>query len=103
MAAMPKIFRRTPKDNPSKPLDDTIADIHSQLSGYTIDNDEYAAGVEYLTKLYHAKAENYKPNVVSKDTIVVAGTNIVGILAILSFEQVRIVSTKALGLVLKAR
>ena len=98
-----KIFHRTPKTPPSKALDATIAEIHSELSGYTISDDEFEKGVDHLTKLYRAKAETYKPNVVSKDTMVIAGTNIVGILAILSFEQVRIVSTKALGLVLKVR
>lgn len=103
MLNMPKIFNRTPKAAPSEALDKTIADIHSELAGFTIDDENFAKGVDHLTKLYHAKAENYKPNVVSKDTMIVAGTNIVGILAILSFEQVRIVSTKALGLVLKAR
>lgn len=98
-----KIFNRPPKTLPSKALDDTIAGIHSELAGFTIADAEFEKGVDHLTKLYRAKAETFKPNTISKDTMVVAGTNILGILAILSFEQVRIVSTKALGMVLKAR
>lgn len=46
---------------------------------------------------------NNKPMRISTDTIVVAATNILGILLILNYENLHVVSSKAIGFILKGR
>ena len=46
---------------------------------------------------------NNKPMRISTDTIVVAATNILGILLILNYENLHVVSSKAISFILKGR
>ena len=63
---------------------------------------EYALMVHQLTALYALK-DNKSRKRVSPDTWVIATGNLLGILAIVAYEQKHVITSKALGFVLKAR
>lgn len=93
-----------PLNKPKEPsgLDIAIADVLSEMKGFTADADEYAAMVEQLVKL-HALKEAEKPQRVSKDTLLIVVGNIVGIALILSHEKTSVITTRALQFMLKPR
>lgn len=92
---------------PSEPtaLDEAIASALKDLSTFTADAEEYATIVDQLTKLHALKEEpnkfhwkNIDPN-----TLVLAGANVFGILAIVEFERVGVITSKALGFIGKLK
>ena len=57
-----------------------------------------------LNKKYHAYSEMMKPSwTITPDTLLIAATNLVGIVLILNFEKLDIVRSKAMSFVLKGR
>lgn len=87
--------------NPSA-LDITIDEALASLSGIAVDSDEYAAKMDQINKLYKLKEQTAsKP--VSKDTLILVAGNLLGIAAILWHEQAHVITTKALGFVIKAK
>lgn len=83
-------------------LQDLIDHVAGQMDTYDAHSDEYAAMADQLKKLYAMKNEK-KNNRVSADTAVVVAGNLAGIALILYFERVGIVTSKALGFVMKPR
>lgn len=63
---------------------------------------EYADLMATLTSLYALKESTSKSRV-SKDTIAVVAGNLAGILMIVGHEKAHVVTSKALGFVMKAR
>ncbi|HET9785578.1 MAG TPA: hypothetical protein VFP47_00505 [Pyrinomonadaceae bacterium] len=63
---------------------------------------EYARKVEQLTKLYSLK-EKTSERRVSPDTLAIVAGNLAGILLIVGHEKAHVVTSKALGFILKAR
>lgn len=83
-------------------LDVAIADVLSDMRGFTSDADEYSTMVEQLVKL-HALKEAETPKKLDKDTILIVAGNLVGIAMILSFEKTHVITTKAIQFMLKPR
>jgi hypothetical protein len=63
---------------------------------------EYADLTESLSKLYALKESSSK-NRLSKDTMAVVAGNLLGIVMIVGHEKAHVVTSKALGFVMKAR
>lgn len=84
------------------PLEDAIANVYRELNRHTILSDEYAKTFDYLTKL-HALRDTEKSKSVSKDTLVVVGANLLGILMIIKHENVNVITSRAMGLLMKPR
>lgn len=83
-------------------IEDEVDHILDQLKSMSVDSEEYRIAVQNLEVL--CKAESSKTNRnVNPDTIVYAITNLVGILLILNHERLNIISTKAVGLLMKGR
>jgi hypothetical protein len=83
-------------------LDAVIDDALAQLSGLSIDTDEYTRKVDQITKLYKLK-EQEAPKRVSPDTLAIVAGNLAGIVLMLHYERVHVITSKALGFVMKAR
>lgn len=83
-------------------LDATIDRAHLQLRALDPASDEYAAVLDQLIKL-HKMQDADRPASISPDTLVMAATNLFGILLILNYERTEIVTTKALGFISKTR
>ena len=81
-------------------LDEIIEEVQSELL-LRLDpqSDEYATVVHNLETLYRIKRDRG----VSKEAVIGAGTNFMGILAVLNFERIGVITSKAFGLVRNIR
>ena len=83
-------------------MDDEVARMLKELSELPAGSKEYKAVAENLETI--CKARNYKPSsLVNWDTIVMATTNILGIILVLNYEQLHVVTSKAMSFVGKGR
>lgn len=91
----------TPSADPT--INDVIVNLLSEMQGFEGHSDEYAKIVLQLEKLYAIKASEKKRINVSPDALVAVFGNLAGIGLILNFEKLNVITTKALGFVLKSR
>lgn len=92
---------KTPDPTPAK-VQAALAKALLELESYPAHSDEYAKIVTQISELHklHAHKREY---VINPDTLVTVGANLLGIVAILSFEQTRVIATKALSFVVKTK
>jgi hypothetical protein len=83
-------------------MDDEVKHILESLSEKDVDSENYGIGVRNLEILCKARSCENKRSV-SMDTLVLAATNILGIVLILNYETWHVLPSKALGLILKGR
>lgn len=85
-------------------LQKTITELHAELETVNGDSEEYSRMADQLTKLYKIQNENERSkDKFSKDTLVLAATNLIGIATIISYEHAHVISSKALSFVFKPR
>lgn len=89
-------------DDTQSPIDLAITQALSDLQSFSVDSVEYAKGVGQIKELYKLKENNSKKSV-SPDVLVNAGANLIGILAILQYERVHVITSKALSFVMKLK
>ena len=87
-------------------VDRLIEQLETEALGLDGHSPEYAKVVEQLDKLYKIRTYD-KPDKFTKDatlatSLAVAG-NLAGILLILGFEKVDVITSKALGFIIKPR
>jgi hypothetical protein len=82
-------------------LEEVIDAVQDRMLKMPPDSDEFAKTVDGLDKLYKIKSANRDR--VSMDAMVAVVGNLAGILLILNFERFHVVSSKALGFVLKTK
>lgn len=88
------------KPNEDDKLQDAIDEVYSEMAGSQSDSDEYAKMVDQLSKLYKLRRN---PDRVSLDTLAIVLGNLLGIILIVGHERAHIVTSKAIGFVLKTR
>lgn len=93
-----KLTKRDKRTNLEKEID-TVLELMS-----TVDSrrEDYDVMVNHLKTLYEAKATE-KSKHISPDTIAIIAGNLLGIALILGYEQTNVVTTKALGCILRSR
>jgi hypothetical protein len=100
------VFTLKPSVTKPTTIEKAIDDLVSKMSEHEGDSKEYTDMAKNLKVLCEAnaavKAAN-KPNAVSADTIAVIAGNLIGITMILGFERVNVVTSKALGFVMKPK
>ena len=82
------------------PLEVAVNRAIRSLNVYDAGSEEYREALDALVKLHKMK-EDEKPKPVSKDTLVIVGANLLGILMIISHERVNVVTSKAIGVLLR--
>lgn len=90
------------KKEPTK-LDEEIDAVLNQMQSIDATSEDYEKITKNLGKLYELKAMNDKRSKVSPDTLAVILGNLAGIVLILSYEQTHVITSKALGFVIKGR
>lgn len=91
------------KKNPEHAgLDRVINDHLASMLQTDLNTDAYAKSIEQLSKLYKLK-ETHAPKGVSADTIAIVAGNLAGIVLILSYERLNVITSKALSFVMKLR
>jgi hypothetical protein len=81
-------------------IDDEVTHILDALGTMRVDSEEYQNAARNLKEICDARSKPAS-RLVSSDTIVLAATNLAGILLILHYEQVHVVASKALAFVVK--
>lgn len=83
-------------------LEQEIDEVLKEMGTMHTSDDEYVVTLERLERLYklNEKKEVYR---VSPDTLAVVAGNLLGIVMILHHEELNVVTSKALGFVLKGR
>ena len=87
------------RNSPTR-LDEVIDAALVQMLEINPTTNDYSMAADQLTKLYKLK-ESSTPKRVSSDTLAVVLGNLAGIGMILSYERVHIVTSKAIGFVLR--
>ena len=83
-------------------LEKEIEHLFDALEWCDPTSEDYAIIADNLDRLYKAKG-NEQNRFVSPDTYAIIAGNLVGILLILGYEQINVITTKALGFVIKGR
>lgn len=72
------------------------------LRNHAVGSSEYVRTLDQIVKIHRIKTEE-KPEPVKRDTLVLAGTNLMGILMIIKHEYVNVITSRATNLILKPR
>ena len=83
-----------------KLMDEEIARLTAKLGTMNHLSDDYSKTLDMITKLTKARAEKNE-RAISMDTILTIGANIAGLLLVLNYERLNVISTKALTMVWK--
>jgi len=73
-----------------------------ELSNHAIGSEEYVKALDQVIKLHRLK-EDEKPSPVSKDTLVLVGANLLGIILIIRHEHVNVITSRAMNVLIKPR
>lgn len=84
------------------PLEHAIDLAIRDLNRHVIGSEDYVRTLDALVKLHKMKSEE-RSSVVSKDTLLIVGGNLLGIFMILKHEHVNVITSRAVGLLLKPR
>lgn len=84
------------------PLDLAIDRLFASMEKMPPASDEYSNTADQLLKLHKLRDESNSRKRVSPDALVQVAGSLAGIVAILSYERTHIITTKALGFVMKA-
>lgn len=83
-------------------LDKAIDSVFQEMETINADSEEYSKMVQQLETLYKIRSST-KDNRVDVNTVVTVAGNLLGIVMILNYERLHIVTTKALGFVMKTK
>lgn len=95
------MYTEKPTHNKSA-LEQAIDELLLAMTEITGDSEEYSKMADQLVKLYKLK-EIDAPKRISPDTLAIVLGNLAGIICIVGYERANIVTSKALGFVLKLR
>jgi hypothetical protein len=90
------------KSNEGPLLEKAIERAIRNLGNHEVTSDEYAKTLDHVVTLHKMLVED-KPAQVSKDTMAVVGANLLGIVLVIKHEFVNVVTSRAMGLLLKPR
>lgn len=83
-------------------LDAAIMRLLRTMEEYGPEAPEYLTCLEHLAKLTEVRREKRRPKV-NMDTVVQAGAGLLGVLAIVAYEQKHVMASKALTLLGKTK
>jgi hypothetical protein len=102
----------TSNPSPEPSLDTNLDDLYTKLDELDPAEEDYATAVDHLVKLHKLAQEEEKiklerskqildsqPKPLSKDTMVLAGANLLGIILIVGHERAHVVTSKAIGFI----
>ncbi len=82
--------------------DDLIQKILSEMHEYGPDTSEYSALMRHLEDLTRIRAGN-RSSRISPDTMAIVVGNLAGILIIVAYEQKHVMTSKAMGFIIKTK
>lgn len=88
-----------PKPKRKLTINDEIQHLLRFMEKATIGSEEYESAARSLKDLCEARSKEDASFPVSPNTLVLAGTSFFELLAVLNYEQLHVLATKAFGLV----
>lgn len=88
-------------DNEIDPLQEQITNLYSQLAGFKGSDEEFDKITDQIVKLKKLQKEVDSPWIPSPDAAVGALASVLGIVLVLHYEKIGVVTSKALGFVKK--
>ena len=82
------------------PIQDAIDALLSEMDGYSGADKEYGDIADNLIKLTEAE-RNRSSSKLNKNTIRIAATNLISIVAVTHYEQFGLISSRAIGMLLR--
>lgn len=82
--------------------DNEIARITAALQHLEVDSNEYEKLLDRLGKLQEIRQEE-KPDTASTDTMLMAATNLIGILLIIKHEHLNVITSQAMNMIRKTK
>lgn len=95
-----KNFKLPPKKTDS--LQNAINEALAQLSDLSPESPMYAVTMEQIERLYKLQ-EKHSTKPMSRDTLAIVIGNLAGIVLILGYERANILTSKAIGFVVKPK
>lgn len=95
------MFRKEPKPE-DVALDAAILRLLREMDEYGPETPEYRTCLEHLDKLNEIRRGNTRSKV-SMDTVVQAGAGLLGVVAIIAYEQKHVMASKAMNLIGKTK
>jgi len=88
--------------NETSIYDEPIKQILVDMDEYGTDSPEYSALMRHLEELSRIRAD-HRSKRVSPDTMAIVAGNLMGILIIVAYEQKHVMTSKAMGFILKTK
>lgn len=83
-----------------KTIDGEVNHLLKQMEGMDVTSDDYAEAAKTLKTLCEARGIKTNRSI-SMDTIIAASANLLGIALILEYEQIHVITSKAISLVFR--
>ena len=83
-------------------LKELISAKIEELSNTRMDDPDFEKKEAQITRLYKLQ-EMFTPKRVSPDTLALIGSNLIGLILILHYEKINVLTSKALGFVTRLR
>ena len=96
------MFRNKEIPRHQRMLEEEYIRVLAVLPMHQADTQEYVKILTSAERVYEMM-DNRKPSPVSRETLITVGANILGILLIIKHEDVNVITSKALGFVIRAR
>jgi len=84
------------------PLDQQIDRAFRTMNSHLVGSEEYVSALHWATELVKLKKEQ-RSSAVSKDTLAIVAGNLLGIAMVIKHESLNVVTSKAMGLLLRPR
>lgn len=94
---------RKPEQEDPILLDRAIGKLLTELNNHDGESEEALAISKVVKTLYEAKATIPEPDVVSANTMATIAANLLGIVLVIGYERTHVITSKALGFVLKTK
>lgn len=97
------MFTFKKKDTILALVEDAIEDCAEKMLKHDVDSPEYAKHNEQMFKLIEQRTKMKSSSKISADTLAVIIANLAGILIVLNYERVNVISSKAFGSIAKLK
>jgi hypothetical protein len=89
-------------DKPESQLEAAINKAYRDLDSHPVGTEKYVQTLDAIVKLHKMK-EDEKPSEVDKNTALIVGANILGILLIIRHEHVNVITSRAMSTLIKPK
>ena len=93
------MFRR--KDPENAALNEVIRELCLRMEDEDVETKDYLRMMDQMIKLSQLK-DSSSPKPISRDTLILVAGNLAGIVLILTYENTRVITSKAVGFILKS-